>query len=290
VPPIRKITLLFHERHRGAERLRYRVWAMAEHWKARGVRMATAWGLGDHGETDLLFPHLELSWIPDDYWALLQSRAAVVNRHVRDIRKPVFSTCLLARGDDYDGAVIVKTACNCGGRLDELLLGPNRRGIPLARTMRRIARIAWVERRRLGRARTLGRYHIFPSSRAVPDAAFDNPHLVVERFVPERRGERFVLRMCHFFGDRHSARVMTSTDPQVKSWNARLEERIEPPEAVLELRARLRLDYGKIDYVVRDGMPIVLDVNTTPTMSSPLDAGAIERSAALAAGLSWFER
>jgi hypothetical protein len=44
-----------------------------------------------------------------------------------------------------------------------------------------------------------------------------------------------------------------------------LQNEDEPiPSEVQAIRQRLRMDYGKLDYVVRDGKVILLDVNRTP--------------------------
>ena len=36
------------------------------------------------------------------------------------------------------------------------------------------------------------------------------------------------------------------------------------PGEVLDVRRRLGLDYGKIDYVIHEGQVVILDVNRTP--------------------------
>jgi hypothetical protein len=38
---------------------------------------------------------------------------------------------------------------------------------------------------------------------------------------------------------------------------------VEPEEEVLAWCRDLKLDYGKLDYVVKDGKPILLDINKT---------------------------
>src|SRR4029079_19040787 len=78
---------------------------------------------------DLLIPHIDLSCIPDDYWAFIQSHPRVVNRRIRDIRKTVYTTLRVRPGDGWDGPVIVKTINNCGGFADQWF-APRRPGLP----------------------------------------------------------------------------------------------------------------------------------------------------------------
>jgi hypothetical protein len=41
-----------------------------------------------------------------------------------------------------------------------------------------------------------------------------------------------------------------------------------PPDAIRRLRRRLGIDDGKLDYVMRDGETVLLDVNRTPAVST----------------------
>ena len=53
-------------------------------------------------------------------------------------------------------------------------------------------------------------------------------------------------------------------------------------------RARLGFDYGKFDFVVRDGEPVLFDVNRTPTMASNLSAALEAGMGELARGMAAF--
>ncbi|GJQ28857.1 MAG: hypothetical protein HBSAPP03_07410 [Phycisphaerae bacterium] len=288
MPPIRSIAILFHERHRGAEGMNYRIWAIAANWRAAGIKVDPVWGPSRQIDADLLIPHLDVSYIPDDYWAVIQRHPNVVNRRVRDIRKAAYSVNIVKPGDSYDGPVIVKTNGNCGGNFDEWLEGGGRPVSLPARALRRLKQLPVVERRRLGSARTLARYYLFDSPRQVPRAAFANPHLVVEKFLPERRDGRYICRLWNFLGDRSLGRILSSEEPIVKSWNSTMEERTEVPPEIAAWRDRLGVDYGKIDYVIHNGVPVLIDVNTTPTVTGPILPRHVERSAVLAEGLAAF--
>jgi len=285
---IRRIAILFHERHHDALSGWYRIWALAPHWRKRGISVEPVWGVGKSIDADLLIPHVDLSYVPDEYWAVIQSHPRVVNRHVRDIRKTAFSENLVRPGDAWRGPVIVKTNDNGRGWMENLLLGP---GVPTtraARLMNRMAQYPWIERRRLGSVRMPARYYIFESTEAVPRGVWSNPALVVERFLPERSGNRFAMRTYTFFGDRAHGRIFRGPAPWMKAWNSEMGELTSAPEAIVAARHRLRLDYAKIDYVMHDGEAVLLDVNRTPGMSAPIDERRIERSAELAMGLDHF--
>ena len=287
---IRSIAVLFHERDRHALTAWYRVWAMAPHWRERGITVEPVWGIGRSIEADLLIPHVDLSYIPDDYWAVIQKHPNVVNRHVRDIRKTVISENLVRRGDAWTGSVIVKTNNNGRGWMEHVLLGrASPKTGPIA-WLQQLASSAWIERKRLGRIRYPARYYIFDRAADVPNGVWSNPALVVERFLPEREGEKYVMHTYSFFGDREQGRTFRGDDPWVKALNSAMGEPTRPPEAIVAARHRLKLDFAKIDYVLHEGAAVLLDVNRTPGMGGPIDARRIERSAELARGLDYFQR
>jgi hypothetical protein len=59
----------------------------------------------------------------------------------------------------------------------------------------------------------------------------------------------------------------------------------EIPEELLALRNRLKLDFGKLDYVVHDGRAIVLEANKTAALASD---GNSPRTRMLAEGIQEF--
>ena len=59
--------------------------------------------------------------------------------------------------------------------------------------------------------------------------------------------------------------MSASRDPIVKASNSLANETIPVPEDLHAMRARLRFDYGKFDYVVHSGRLVLLDANRTPT-------------------------
>jgi hypothetical protein len=91
-----------------------------------------------------------------------------------------------------------------------------------------------------------------------------------------------------FFGPRERASVSFSPSPVVKRVNTIRSEFVpDVPEAIREARGRLGFDYGKFDFVIHQGRPVLLDANSTPACSDRptprLDAIADELAADLLA-------
>ena len=110
------------------------------------------------------------------------------------------------------------------------------------------------------------RYPIFPSADALPVEVFENEALVVERFLPETERNSYFLRNYVFLGDQHINSRKKATRPIVKASGV-VERQVVPVcDEVVTFRKRLGFDYGKFDYVVRDGHAVLFDVNPTPTL------------------------
>ena len=107
-------------------------------------------------------------------------------------------------------------------------------------------------------------YPIYPDKRSVPSGVWDNPNLIVEQFLPETEDGLYFVRYWMFLGDRGWAARFGSKNPIVKfTGRVTEEERVPVPAELIALRKRLGFDYGRFDYVVRDGLPIVFDINKT---------------------------
>jgi hypothetical protein len=130
-----------------------------------------------------------------------------------------------------------------------------------------------------------GEYPVFSSLREVPSEIFDNRHLVIEKFLPEVIGDSYHIRYYHFLGDQELTNRYQSKEKVVKASTSIGHEAVTAPAELLALRKEWGLDYGKIDYVVRDGNVIVLDVNPTPGLPGN-DPLAIEIARHLADGIT----
>jgi hypothetical protein len=276
-----RVAILLHPGQRRVERIGFRIWALQRVWEARGIEVVHVRGSRKEVDADVLIPHLDLTVVPEEYHELLDTHRNVVNRRVRDVSKRRISRNLVGPEDAYDGPVIVKTDRNYGG-LPEVLTGP-----------------AWVAALRLlaGRWRRLGRaaylrpyrYPVFPSVREVPAAVFRDPRLVVERFLPEIEGGRYHTRVYSFFGDRHTCTRRAGPRPVVKAPMSELLGECPVPDGIVAERRRLGFDYGKFDFVLHDGQPVLLDANPTPSLPRRLDSATARALVAnLAEGLFSF--
>lgn len=278
-----RVAILLHERQRRIVRRGYRIWALQRVWEEEGLRVNLVFGPRARVEADVLIPHIDLTVMPEEYHALLDAHSRVVNRHVRDNSKRRVSRNLVRPGDGWTGPVIVKTDRNHGG-LPEAELRSLWHGL-LARAVPRIRRL--LAPRRLGRARHLDpyRYPVFRSAAEVPSGVFSNPHLVVERFLPEREGGLNCVRYYSFFGDRHVCLRRAGSGPVVR-FGAEITGQVPVPDEIVAERKRLGFDYGKFDFVVHDGKPVLLDANPTPTLRASVTADLLAPT--LAEGLRAF--
>lgn len=80
-------------------------------------------------------------------------------------------------------------------------------------------------------------------------------------------GDKYCARYCYALGSREFTLLLKSRSPVVKGSNVDAWEEVEGLPAVRDLRSKLGLDYAKIDYVLREGSVVLLDVNRTPACS-----------------------
>lgn len=224
-------------------------------WLADGHRVAVAKGLGDWPDADIAILHIDLSVVPAAYAEAARRYPVVLNGAANDIRKRRVSRNILERSDDWRGPVIVKTDLNAGG-LPEL----------------RIHERALDERSlegRLGADLSVLKpdsYQVLESLQDVPETVWNNRDLIVERFLPEKDERGYWMRTWIFLGDRDRCSRHLGSHPVLKSSDILASEQVDVPEELRAERRRLGFDYGKFDFVVRDGLAILLDANKTPWM------------------------
>jgi hypothetical protein len=179
-----------------------------------------------------------------------------INFRARDITKRTVSRLLLAHDDKWDGRVIVKSNYNNN---------------------------AFMEEFHNARAQLLGRppphplafsseaYRVLNSLAEVSDAVWSDPTLVVERFIPEvDPAGGFVLRTWIFMGRRERCTRMVTSDEISKAGDVIRYETIEVPAQLRAERDRLGFDFGKFDFVIYGGEPILLDANRTPGVAQAI--------------------
>ena len=251
--------------------------SLAGYWLDAGHDVHLVAGLDNWPDADVAIMHVDLSLVPGAYSATAKRYPVVVNGAAVDVRKRLVSRNLVTRNDGWTGPVIVKTDLNYGGLPEK----------QAAECFRRDGKPADLPPGPV--VATTRPYPIFSAASAVPAEVWANPGLVVERFLPEQDERGYCVRAWVFCGDRERCTRYRGTDPIVKSATIVAHEPAPVPDAMRAERERLGFDYGKFDFVVRDGQAILLDANRTP--SAPPSNPEIEASnARLAAGIEGLAR
>lgn len=285
-----KIVVLLHETDELFGSLHYFIKLLMKEWALMGFAVEVIRGIERVVNADILVPHVDLTVIPDDYLAYYRHYPIVLNRGLIDISKTKVSKALVLPGDGYNGAVIVKTNRNSGGTSERHFYHGPIRHLPNRWGLRNkvIRATTLIEKRLKGwrHLETLHEYPIFPAVDRVPPGVFENPHLIVEKFQPERDGEFYCLRIGMLTGDQSSHSLCRSHAMCVKAANIIRHEEVPVPGGWADLRRTFNLDFGKADYVLCNGKIVLYDVNRTPTIRGPAPTPrAVKMAAKLAGGL-----
>ena len=260
------------------------------HWSNWGAEVIDIYGTDSFIPADLVLVHVDLSIVPKQYHEFALRYPVHINADVLDIRKSSICDHLLSENDDYDGPVIVKTDLNFAGipERNEKRLNRNKfqRFPPIDLFFLKLEGL----KRRLSRypeITTKDLYQIFESLQDVPKKYFDDK-TVVQKYLPEKSGDNFILREYYFLGDREYLNVEKSEDPSFTTG-----EQIEfipgvPPAEIRAIRKKLNLRYGKIDYAIHEGETVIFDVNKTVGTVSDESIGAGQIADYLAPGIINF--
>lgn len=241
----------------------YLIARLAWHWQRDGVVVESSASIPADANLGIL--HIDRTRVDPAQVPPNPAGIPLLNGRILDISKKRFSVLALGPRSDWDGEVIVKTDLNAYGLPEGARHGGGR-----ARRLR-----GWLAERswRLARMLPYAQYPILGSLREVPDWAWSDPGLIVEKFVPERVGRHYCLRGWVFFGSRSYVFRIFSTHPLVKVGSMTHHEFLPaPPPELEDVRARQGFDFGKFDYVEHDGRPILLDANKTPMVVSGPDS------------------
>lgn len=274
----RRVLVLLHARDLRAEQQPYQLWLLAERWRADGVEVVVQHGVERFVEADVAIHHVDLTVTPSEYAAHLLRYPLAINGRLLDISKRRISKHLLGKASDWAGPVIVKTNLNCGGVMEWRLQATR-----WERRLQRLRMATTLRPWRYRRTLSSDQYLVLPSLAQVTADMWLNRDLVVERFLPERDGSRYVLRTHTFLGPRTISRRSLGPVPVLK---ADLVEHVEEVPDHPDVRAfaqALGMDRGKVDYVEHEGRAVVLDVARTNTIGASMSP---QRRAALAERLA----
>lgn len=180
-----------------------------------------------------------------------------LNGNALDISKRTVSHNLLTPESLWDGPVIVKSDLNCIG-------SPERRHS--RRALRHAGRLSGTH------SREQKAYQVYDTLSDVPDEVWSDPEWVAEKFLPEKTADGYALRIWVKLGDYERCNLYESPVKIVKVAGVK---RVGPVEVPDQLRAeadRLGLDFGKFDFTMHDGVPVLLDANKTPGYTSSIGA------------------
>jgi hypothetical protein len=267
--------LLVAHAHERFEARHFLVKGLFEHWTAAGHRVLVHEGPTGLPDADVAFVHIDSTVIPAPYLDALSRCRVVLNGKTADISKRSFSPNVVARADGFTGPVIVKTNRNSGG-FPEAMHARNaiESGEPAGPPVRFMR----------------DRYPIFRSACEVPPSTWSDPDLVVEKFLPEQDERGYYVRYWVFLGDRERCSRYLEADPIVKGDRATERVPVEVPAEIRAWRTRLGFDFGKFDFVLHDGQPVLLDVNRTPTVPPNLSDAVRAQQASLSEGIAAFLR
>jgi hypothetical protein len=257
-----RIAILRHER---AEHMRGKhvIDIMADYWRKEGHGVIFLYGTKRFIPADLLFVHVDLSVVPNAYLTFAKRYPTVINGCIKDIRKETFSQNLLKRKDPWNGPVIVKTNKNYAG-VPELKHNQFKGVTGYIRQKLWRTRVHLNLKRLDPAIKEPADYPIYSHLREVPRFYFYHPELVIEKFMPETENDLYCLHNMLFLGNRLSCLRIMSKKRIVNMGTAEeIEWNRTPHPKLVTLRDRLELDYGKFDYVIIDGQPILLDINKT---------------------------
>lgn len=212
--------------------------------------------------------HVNATVISPEYVEFAAGFDRCINGTVTDISKRSLSTVLAE--PDWPGEVFVKSNLNYGGRPEVRL--------------NRTARSEGLPEPFPG-AVVMDGYRVLPTLDHVPAAQRSDPQLLIEKFVPERDEQGFAMRHWVFCGDQGYCNRFVSPEPLVKGPNVISKQSVPVPEELRLLRRELGFDYGKFDFVMHGGDPVLLDANKTPGRIPAMGGDVDRRVALLADGL-----
>lgn len=254
-------------------------------WEPEGRRVLVHQGLKPPPSADLAILHVDLTIVPEEYRALARHYETCLNARITDVSKRRISRQLVDADDAWDGAVMVKHNLNHSGDAERRLrIAEGGLWVRL-----REAALRWLPRAWGGAGGA--NYQVFERKGQVPRWVWRSPDLVVERLFTERHGDSFLLHQWQFLGPRSLVSTLLGSTPLVKRTDGqkRLPKHHGVPDALWRRREELGVDFGKFDFVMHEGEPVLFDVNPTPHWGTPVVVdGMTWNTGVMAAGIDFF--
>jgi hypothetical protein len=201
--------------------------------------------------------HVDLTDVPARYRAIHTRYPGCINGRATTISRLLYSTARVGPDDTYRGPVIVKTVLNHHGWPETRLATQGTLGRRLWHQVR-----TRVDSRYVSRA--CPAYRVHPSIAAVPSGVWRDRRLMVEQFLAGRIEPPIEKYRFDFFYDVESNLRSTHAsllcDPDSVT---AVEHVAHIPQEVREVRHRLHLDFGAIDYFMVHDAAVVIDANKT---------------------------
>lgn len=206
--------------------------------------------------------HVDLTELPPPFVSIHEAYPRCVNGRARTISRLLYSKLRLARDDDFDGPVIVKTVLNHRG-LPELHHEKTRSPVSLlGHVVRRLLIPDYI-------AKVCPPYQVHSSLSGVSEEAWSDQRLIVEKFAPGRIELPVIKYRYEFFLDiglntRATFDSLLCEPSKVESFDVV----DDLPASVTAVRRQLKLDFGAIDYFVTGDEALVIDANKTTSLTA----------------------
>ena len=201
-------------------------------------------------DADAAFLHVVPTVVDEEYCELANSYPFAINAATGDTTKRKVSLNLVDRASDWAGQVIVKSDLNNFGKTEHL---HNFRARHFRQPLPHHNLPPAID------------YRVYDQLAKVPEPIWHDDRFVVEKFLPEDNGDdTFSLRTWVFLGARERCTRHVVPKSISKANDVIRSEPCEVPQAIRDQRKRLGFDYGKFDFVVHEGQPVLLDANRTP--------------------------
>jgi len=203
--------------------------------------------------------HVDLTVVPDQYFPGKANYRKNLNGDARSIHRLLYSKARISSVNEYEGPVIVKTVLNHRG-LPELVY---RRRHDVLFKLGYLLQGVFDKQ---AKTRYCPEYQVYDSARNVPDQVWQDQRLMVERFLPGVLTPPIAKCRYDFFLDVCLHTRVIYDDILADHGKVReIVHLTEVPQAVMNVRQQLGLDFGSIDYFEVDGQAIVVDANKTTT-------------------------